>query len=454
MSPRTFCLGRCHFRGSGGFTRRWWIAFGPPSARRTPSPVSPDPPDASEGSSGQARAPAGSPLLAREDLVSSAAQALLQLADVPPIQERPPFPDGRPDSPPRSGSPETLAVASTGAGSAFSHYGGSVGQTMTGAWAPSTRAAYGAKWAIFAGWCRGKGLDPIRCPVSHLLSFLQELLDLWRSPSTLKVYVAAISRWHVGFGGCSVGWHGDVALFLKGARRLCPPRRPVAPTWDLSLVLAALQSPPFDPITGADLKWLSLKTAFLLAIASAKRVGELHALSVSEPCCRWNPDGSGVTLWTNASFVPKVPAVAGSVLPLRLSRFNPGAPSEPLCPVRALEAYVRSMAPIRRTDCLFVCYAGSRKGQALSRQRLARWIVEMISVAYSLQDQPLPSGVRCHSTRSLSTSWAAMTGVPLEAICEAASWTAPSTFARLYRVNVATPHPLQGILEQPPSASR
>ncbi|MEQ2203109.1 hypothetical protein XENOCAPTIV_024810 [Xenoophorus captivus] len=64
-------------------------------------------------------------------------------------------------------------------------------------------------------------------------------------------------------------------------------------------------------------------------------------------------------------------------------------------------------------------------------------------------DRPLLGGVQCHST-----SWAAMTGVPLEAICEAASWTAPSTFARFYKVNVATLYPLQGILEQLPSASR
>ena len=46
---------------------------------------------------------------------------------------------------------------------------------------------------------------------------------------------------------------------------------------------------------GAELKWVSAKTAFLLAITSAKRVVELHALSVSDSCLRWNSDGSGVT---------------------------------------------------------------------------------------------------------------------------------------------------------------
>ncbi|KAK0155755.1 hypothetical protein N1851_001748 [Merluccius polli] len=46
-------------------------------------------------------------------------------------------------------------------------------------------------------------------------------------------------------------------------------------------------------------KWPSGKTAFLLAIASAKQVGELHDLSVSQACMSWNADGSGVALWPN-----------------------------------------------------------------------------------------------------------------------------------------------------------
>lgn len=293
----------------------------------------------------------------------------------------------------------------------------------------------------------------MQCSVSDILTFLQALLDQGRSPSTLKVYVAAISCWHVGLNGCSVGRDKDVVLFLRGARRLHPPNRPVAPAWDLSLVLEALRSLPFEPLASADLKWLSLKTVFLLAMVSAKRVGELQALSIAEPCCRWNPDGSGVTLWSDVAFIPKVSLPAGSTQPLHLARFDSGSPSEPLCPVRALETYINATASFRKTNSLFVCYAGSRKGQALSKQRLAHWVVDLISKAYALQDRPLPAGVKCHSTRGMSTSFAAMTGVPLDVICRAASWKSPSTFTRFYRVNVAAPHPLQGILEQHASTS-
>lgn len=64
--------------------------------------------------------------------------------------------------------------------------------------------------------------------------------------------------------------------------------------------------PPFEPLGGADLRWLSVKTAFLLAITSARRVSELQALSVHGDCCRFFQDGSGVVLRPNPAFLPKI----------------------------------------------------------------------------------------------------------------------------------------------------
>lgn len=221
----------------------------------------------------------------------------------------------------------------------------------------------------------------------------------------------------------------------------------MVPSWDLSLVLEALRSSPFEPLAEVSLKWLSMKTAFLLAMASAKRVGELHAFSVDGSCFQWKPDSSGVTLWPNPAFVPKVPT-ASTVRPLELARFDSGSPCEHLCPVRALEVYLQASSAVRKSDSLFVCFAGPRMGQALSKQRLSHWVVGVIAKAYALCGRPLPAGVRCHSTRSMSTSWAERTGVPLETVCAAASWKSSDTFARFYRVNVAAPNPLDSVLRQ------
>ncbi|KAK0136265.1 hypothetical protein N1851_027837 [Merluccius polli] len=184
-----------------------------------------------------------------------------------------------------------------------------------------------------------------------------------------------------------------------------------------------------------------MKVAFLLAITSAKRVGELQALSVAETCLRWNPDGSGVVLWPNVAFLPKVLSRTHLNQPIRLARFDSPSEegrSELLCPVWALRAYIAATA-------------GIRQGCALSKQRLSHWVVDAIVHAYGASGCPPPSGVRCHSTRSVATSWAALRGVPLEAICAAASWATPGTFTRFYRVNVAGHCPMAAVL-RPSSA--
>ncbi|KAK0149825.1 hypothetical protein N1851_009418 [Merluccius polli] len=254
-----------------------------------------------------------------------------------------------------------------------------------------------------------------------------------------------ISSRHARVDGNTVGCHRLVSLFLKGALRLRPPQAQRAPVWDLPLVLDALCLPPFEPLAQAELKWVSAKTAFLLAITSARRVGELHALSVSESCLRWNSDGSGVTLWPNAAFLPKVLSPSNLNRPIHLAQFTPPAGEEKsglLCPVWALRVYVSLTTSMRRSEQLFLCYGGPKKGCALSKQRLSHWVVDAITQAYRHSGRPLPSGVRCHSTRAVATSWAALRGVPLQDICDAASWASPTTFSRFYRVNVATPHPL------------
>ena len=120
---------------------------------------------------------------------------------------------------------------------------------------------------------------------------------------------------------------------------------------------------------------------------------------------------------------------------------------------QALAAYIDATASVRRSEQLFICHGGRNRGCALSKQRLSHWVVDAIRHAFGVRGRPLPLGVRCHSTRSVSASWAALKGFPLEDICAAASWTSPDTFSRFYRINVATPHPLGVVLLPGSSAS-
>ena len=76
--------------------------------------------------------------------------------------------------------------------------------------------------------------------------------------------------------------------------------------WDLTLVLEALCETPFEPLNQIPLKMLSLKTALLLALTTAKRVSDLGALSTRPDCLAINGDLSRVVLRPNPAFMPKV----------------------------------------------------------------------------------------------------------------------------------------------------
>lgn len=74
---------------------------------------------------------------------------------------------------------------------------------------------------------------------------------------------------------------------MKGARRPLPVSRSLVPPWDMAVVLEGLKGPPVEPLQGANLKFVSLKAVLLLALASAKRVSDIHALSVHPSCAQF-----------------------------------------------------------------------------------------------------------------------------------------------------------------------
>ncbi|XP_050958769.1 LOW QUALITY PROTEIN: uncharacterized protein LOC127160164 [Labeo rohita] len=292
---------------------------------------------------------------------------------------------------------------------------------------------------------------PVR--VADVLCFLQELLEKGRAFSTVKVYLAAISACHVGIDDNTMGRHPLVCRFMRGARRLNRVSRPLIPPWDLSVVLNALSRTPFEPIDSGDLKLLSLKTALLLALSTAKRVSELHALSVHNSCMQFTMDYSRVSLKTNPAFVPKVSESALAYNQVDLMAFHPPPFSSPeeerlhcLCPVRALRCYVNRTKALQKSNQLFVSWADSHRGKPISRQRLSHWIVEAIIVGYNSMGLSPPEGLRAHSTQGLASSWAWFKGVSIRDICAAASWASPHTFVKFYKLDVTEPSLAHSVL--------
>ena len=232
---------------------------------------------------------------------------------------------------------------------------------------------------------------------------------------------------------------------MKGARRSRPVTKPLVPSWDLSGVLEALSCQPFEPLEMVEMKILSVKTALLLAVTSAKRVGELHALSVHPSCLHFAPGFSRVSLRPNPAFVPKVIRDSGVPM-LELMAFHPPPFSSEedrrlhcLCPVRALRVYLDRTKALRKSSQLFVSVAPPRVGFPISSGRLSHWIVDAISMAYECRGLCPPGNLRAHSTRGVATSWALFRGLSVTDICAAASWATPHTFVRFYRLDVTAP---------------
>ena len=69
----------------------------------------------------------------------------------------------------------------------------------------------------------------------------------------------------------------EISMLIKSFVKSCPQEaRP--PNWDMSLVIRSLMRHPYESLKKVLVRDLTLKTLFLLAVASAKRVDELHRL--------------------------------------------------------------------------------------------------------------------------------------------------------------------------------
>ena len=134
--------------------------------------------------------------------------------------------------------------------------------------------------------CQNRG-DSSRAPVPVILTFLQELLYKGLAFSTVKVYLAAVSACHVGFGDMTAGQHPLVPQLMKGASCLRPLSRSLATPWDLSFMTDALLCTPFEPLCHVGLKLLFLKPALLLTLVLAKRVSDIYVLLVNQLCMQF-----------------------------------------------------------------------------------------------------------------------------------------------------------------------
>lgn len=320
----------------------------------------------------------------------------------------------------------------------------SVVDTMQRSRAPSTRKVYQGKLEAFEEWCRVKhpSVNPVFSSIPIILEFLQDRVHRNCKASTVRGYLAAIRACHQSLDGDQLSKHPWVVQFMAAVRRDSLTARPLIPAWDLEVVLRGLSQPPFEPLESTSLKLLSYKTALLLALTTAKRVSDLHALSVSEDCMRFSPDGRQVLLKPHLHFIPKNKVVQH--VPVRLLAFHPppfGTEEDRrlnfLCPVRALKMYCEMTQARRKSHSLFVPHGKSTAKMEIAKATLSGWIVDAIRLAYDSANVARPEGFTAHSTSGMSSSWGLWQGTTIQEVCLAANWTSPSTFAAHYQLDVA-----------------
>ncbi len=254
---------------------------------------------------------------------------------------------------------------------------------------PSTRTLYHAKRESFCRWCSRWEKDPLHPSIRSVLSYLQHLRQRGLKHTTILSHISALSSCTSKVDGVPVGRHPFVAKWVVGDRSQNPPRRSLVPKWDLSVVLAALTEKPFEPLRQATPRLLTLKTLFLLAASSARRVSELHALCIDPPFLIQNP--LSFRLAPNPAFLLKTSTEVALSSDIELSSFYP-EPSSPLergshlmCPVIALRIYLQRTACSRgQNRSLFVHWDEGRVHHPVSKRWISSALTEAICAAYWL----------------------------------------------------------------------
>ena len=247
--------------------------------------------------------------------------------------------------------------------------------------------------------------------------------------STVRGYLSAIHAIHTGYeDGSSITTSRPLKLLIEGMSNERPRLRNIWPSWDLPKVLEFLGGPPFEPLQSASLRDLTLKTLFLIAVASGRRCSELHALAINSFMV-FSHDG--VTLYFRPGFLAKNERSNFSATPLFLPFITKSKKREKRlnCPVRSLRWYLDRTKTIRgQVQQLFV--TSQKPYRAAAKSTLAGWIVDTIVRSGAVSSSS--SAPRAHSVRAYSASWAFAKGLSVKEIMNTVSWRTDTTFTKIY----------------------
>ena len=305
---------------------------------------------------------------------------------------------------------------------------------------PSSRSNYQLKWSVYRSWCRFQGHFISRPSLSKVADFLWWLCSVrGLSVSSIKGYrsmLSAVFRFHLP----ALSTHPVLRDLLHSFRVSAPSYPMWPPSWDLLKVLRFLLPGAFEPLRDAPLRTLSKKVLFLLALATAKCVGELQALSLivsfvgGDACLSYVPE-----------FVAKSESLSRSIprsfLVKSLSDFAAGLDDDLLlCSVRALRIYLDRTLSLAPSRCrLFV--SKSCPMRVMSKNVVSFFLREVIHGDEAAR--PEVGTVRAHDIRGVSTSVVLHRNWPVSVVLDAATWSSSLVFTSFYLRDLQ--HEFQGL---------
>lgn len=211
-------------------------------------------------------------------------------------------------------------------------------------------------------------------------------MDKCMSTNTIRYQVATISSVLDPRKSGPLSAHLDIKCFIKGLALLNPLPVHRFPTWDLHLGLKAMMGAPFEPITSVSIRFMTLKTIFLIAMTSVRRVSELGSLSINPHLCVFHKNK--VVLRLDPSFLPKVNSLFHRAQELILPILCPKPSSSKerawrsLNVKRFLSFYFDCTREFRTSESLFVLFGGLSRGKRASVASLSHWLSLAIAEAY------------------------------------------------------------------------
>ena len=255
--------------------------------------------------------------------------------------------------------------------------------------------------------------------------------DKGLSVSVVKGYSSALNS-VLALKGRDLASSREIMMLLRSFSRSVDPVELGPPAWDVALVLQSLTGAPYEPLRLCDERFLAQKTLFLVALASAKRIGKLHALSYRVSHTRnWGEvsfslvPGFVAETQDPSSLAPRFEGFSVPALPDVRNNRN----GRLLCPVWAVKRYLdRTAAHRLRCERLFVTAGRSKK---MSKTTVSFCLRKTISSAYELSgmEQPVPAP-RARETRGIALSLLFKKNFAVDHVLKAGTWRRHTTFTR------------------------